>query len=105
MFRVPLDTLSYSPRLLQTDRVRAHQNRISWFGEEAPNARVEIGDHGVKIGQIEHKACAPFARRSSSELRCQTEAVHQSKFVRCAEAGRCFLIGHTYQRLQYTQSM
>src|SRR6267142_7132955 len=51
------------PALLQTDRVRAHQNRISWFGEEAPNARVEIGDHGVKIGQIEHKACAPFARR------------------------------------------
>ena len=37
--------------------MRAHQNQISWFGEEVLNARAEIGDDGVKIGQVEHKAC------------------------------------------------
>jgi hypothetical protein len=37
--------------------MQAHQNRISWFGEEVLNARAEIGDDGVKMGQVEHKAC------------------------------------------------
>lgn len=37
--------------------VRAHQSQISWFGEEVPNARVEIGVNGVKMGPVEHKAC------------------------------------------------
>ena len=49
-------------------------------------------------------ALFPFTRRSSSELRCQIEAVHQSEFVRCAEAGRCFLTGHTYHRLHVVQN-
>jgi hypothetical protein len=28
--------------------VRTHQNRISWFGEEVLNARVEIGGDGTQ---------------------------------------------------------
>jgi hypothetical protein len=46
------------------DRLRAHQNRTSWFGEEVLNAHVEIGDDGVKIGQVDHKACEDLRRRS-----------------------------------------
>ena len=40
--------------------MRARQSQISWFGEEVLNARVEIGDHGVKMGQVEHKDCEDF---------------------------------------------
>jgi hypothetical protein len=32
-------------------------NRISGFGEEALNARAEIGHAGVETGWVEHKAC------------------------------------------------
>src|SRR5882757_9001703 len=42
--------------------VRAHQNRISWFGEEVLNARVEIGGDGVKLGQVEHRDCEDLRR-------------------------------------------
>jgi hypothetical protein len=35
--------------------VRAHQSRISWFGEEALNAGAEIGGDGVKMGQLDTK--------------------------------------------------
>ncbi|MDH2351709.1 hypothetical protein QCM80_13685 [Bradyrhizobium sp. SSUT112] len=45
------------PAPLRPTEVRAHQNQISWFGEEVLNAHAEIGDDGVKIGQVEHKAC------------------------------------------------
>jgi hypothetical protein len=31
-------------------KVRAHQNRRFWFGEEVLNARAAIGGDGVKIG-------------------------------------------------------
>jgi hypothetical protein len=48
--------------LARPTEVRAHQNRISWFGEEVLNARVEIGDDGVKIGQVERKACEDLRR-------------------------------------------
>jgi hypothetical protein len=54
---VSLDTLSYSPHCSRPTVVGAHQHRISWFGEEVLNLRAEIGDDGVKIGQVEHKAC------------------------------------------------
>jgi hypothetical protein len=46
----------------------------------------------------------PCPRRSSTELRLQIQAVHQSEFVWCAEAARCFLIGHTYDRLHVVQN-
>jgi hypothetical protein len=42
--------------------VRAHQNRISWFEEEVLNARAQIGGDGVKMGQVEHKACEDLRR-------------------------------------------
>jgi hypothetical protein len=50
----------YSPRCSRL--LRAHRNRISWFGEEVLNARAEIGDDGAKIGQIEHKVCKDLRR-------------------------------------------
>jgi hypothetical protein len=62
LFRASLATLSYSPHCSGPTEVRAHQNRISWFEEEVLNAHVEIGDDGVKIGQVEHKPCEDLCR-------------------------------------------
>jgi hypothetical protein len=52
VFRVSLDPLSYSPRYPGLLDVRTHQSQISWFGKAMPNARAEIGDDGVEIGQV-----------------------------------------------------
>src|SRR5258708_8594735 len=49
-------------------------------------------------------ALFPCARRSSYELRCQIESVHQSEFVRHAEAGRGILPAHAYPRLHFLQN-
>jgi hypothetical protein len=59
---VSLDTLSYSPHYSRPTEVQAHQSRISWFGKEVLNAHAEIGDDGVKMGQVEHKACEDLPR-------------------------------------------
>jgi sugar phosphate isomerase/epimerase len=59
--------------------VRAHQNRISWFGEEVLNARVEIGDDGVEIGQVEHKACEDL--RSGWALTPERFTAHNLKVM------------------------
>ena len=62
LFRVSLDTLSYSQHGSRPTEGRAHQNRTSWFGEEVLNARAEIGDDGVKIGQVDHKPSGNLRR-------------------------------------------
>jgi hypothetical protein len=56
------------PRSLWPTEVRVHQNRISWFGDGVLNPRVEIGDDGVKIGQVEHQAQSDPAVRLQGEV-------------------------------------
>ena len=94
LFCVSLETLSYSPHHSRPLEVRAHQNRISWFGKEIPNARAEIGDDGVKIGQLERKACEETISRESiggleskpirfgaRRVRCARCKLHRSDFA------------------------